>query len=118
MQMPRHTAHLTTAPTAWRVYLDDRLLLETSAVIELTEQYGERTFPTVPYFAPAAVAALAPLPSGSTTTCPLKGTAQTLTLAGVPHGAWRYANPNTPVAAIAGHVGFDPNHGFRVERVA
>jgi uncharacterized protein (DUF427 family) len=42
------------------------------------------------------------------TACPYKGEASYWSLAGIEDAAWSYEDPDAAVAAIAGHVSFDP----------
>lgn len=113
--MPEHTASIQPATRNYRVYFRDTLVLETDAVLELQERFGDRTMPVVPYFAPSAAESLALRATETSSQCPLKGEARYFAYDGVADAVWSYPNPKPAVSAIAGHLGFDTAKGFRVE---
>ncbi len=113
--MSDHYAVIKPATRPYRVFLADELIVETQAVLELTEHFGGQVAPAVPYFAPEATTALDLTPSDATSRCPLKGEASYFALRGVADAVWVYRQPNEGVEAIAGHFGFDTSKGFRIE---
>lgn len=113
--MPEHTASIQPATRTYRVYFHDALVLETDAVLELQEHFGDTTMPVVPYFDPSVAESLALRPTETSSQCPLKGDARYFAFDGVADAIWSYPNPKPAVSAIAGHLGFDTTKGFRVE---
>lgn len=118
--MSEHWAEIRPSTQTWRVSYAGKMLLQSDAVLELDEHYGERAFATRYYFSPAAVAGLELTPSDVKSRCPLKGDAVFFTLAeaaGVEGAIWSYEKPFEAVAAIRGFVSFDEAHGFEIEAV-
>lgn len=94
------------ATGTWVVRTDNSVLGETRNAIELTESH----YPPVIYFPREDLGMAFFEPSGTSTTCPLKGQATYFHMIGaskrVEDVAWSYENPHEDAADIAGHIAF------------
>ena len=104
-------AHITIHPAegTWVVRADGAVIAESRAALELLEG----SYPPVIYFPRADVAMAFLEPSARTTHCPHKGDTVYFHIAAaggrIGDAAWSYETPLPGVAAIAGHLAFDPN---------
>ena len=71
----KHYATLKTTDQRYRVFYQDRLLLESNKTVQLAEFYGGKEYPAVIYFPPAPLAELDLVQTDLKTTCPIKGEA-------------------------------------------
>ena len=102
---------ITADPGRWRIRVADLVLGETSAALMLDEA-GNR--PTL--YVPRADMQMALFAATDrVTTCPWKGQASYLSVAGLQNVVWSYLTPHERVAPIAGHLAFYPQ--ITVERV-
>ncbi len=104
------TALIRISPTdnTWVVRAEGAVIAESRAALEL----AEGTLPPVIYFPRGDVAMAFLEPSDRVTHCPHKGETVYFHIAGpagqVSNAAWSYETPLPGVAAIAGHLAFDP----------
>lgn len=102
---------ITADPYRWRVRVGDTILGETSAALMLDEA-GNR--PTL-YVPRTDMQMQAFTATDRVTTCPWKGQASYLSVAGLQNVVWSYVTPHERVAALAGYLAFYPQ--ITVERL-
>ncbi len=102
---------ITADPSRWHIRVGDTILGETSAALMLSEAGHSPTL----YVPRADMAMEAFTPTDRITTCPWKGQASYLSVAGLQNVVWSYVTPQDRVAAIAGYLAFYPQ--VTVERV-
>ncbi len=116
------TAHFTTSEPSteeWVVTRNGTEVARSSAVQLVRETYQGRELDPVPYFPLTDISVELLGPSGHSTTCPVKGDAIYFAVDGDPetdNGIWSYADPISPLEAIAGYLAFYGDR-FNVRRV-
>lgn len=108
-----HTARIEPSDKIWTVTRNGTVVARTSSAVMLHEHYNGTDLPPVPYIPPADVEVELSGPTGHSTVCPVKGTAEYYSVDlgdgsadELANSVWYYPDPMSPLEPIAGYVSF------------